>query len=268
MNRMTTENELSFNPKQIIVTKGLVKFMEYDRIKNQALQLAEQINTVEVNEDNIKESKKLLAAVNKKIKELEDERIRIKKLMLEPYEEFEGQVKEIVKIVKDADAEVRGQVREMEENERSLKEIELHEMFLKRRKQYPMFDGLINFLHFLENRHLNKTVSIDAVEKEMIDFLERTKKDFEVISSMDHAGRIMAAYLEDLHLANAIQQIARENAREKEIEASRVFFKQPTEKMIHYLVSVKVYNQKELKLLERILQENEFEFMTDKVTIH
>ena len=52
--------ELTFNPKQIIVTQGLVKFTEYQRIKDQAIALAEQIKTVEVNEDNIKESKKLL----------------------------------------------------------------------------------------------------------------------------------------------------------------------------------------------------------------
>ena len=65
------------------------------RVKQQALQLAENLQSVEVNEDNLKQSKKLLAAVNRRKKELDDERIRIKKVMLEPYQEFEEQVKEI-----------------------------------------------------------------------------------------------------------------------------------------------------------------------------
>ena len=52
----------------------------------QAVIYQNQIKAVEVNEENIKESKKLLAAVNKRLKELEDKRISVKKMMLEPYQ--------------------------------------------------------------------------------------------------------------------------------------------------------------------------------------
>lgn len=260
-----TETELSFNPKQIIVTQGLVKFTEYERIKEQAKTLAGIITTFEVTEENIKESKKLLAAVNKRCKELEDERIRIKKMMLEPYQEFEDQVKEIVGIVKEADTVVRQQVKRLEEMERMTKYNDLDEIFQKRLQHYKTLEDLILFEHFVQPRHLNKTTSIDNAETEMIAFLEKTKIDFNVIASMNYSSEILSAYMVSFDLAAAMQKVNQEWERKKAIENSNAIKKQPAENLISYLVTVKVYNQKELKLLEMILQENQFEFITDKV---
>ena len=98
------QHDLMLNMQEIQVKQGSVLFSDYEEIKEQAHKLAKHIEAFEVNESNLKESKKLLAAVNKKCKQLEDARIKIKKMMLEPYQDFENQVKEIVLIVKDADA--------------------------------------------------------------------------------------------------------------------------------------------------------------------
>ncbi|OXS65128.1 hypothetical protein B1B04_25170, partial [Lysinibacillus sp. KCTC 33748] len=59
---------LKVNIEQIRVTPGVIQFQEYESLKQQALQLAEQIEQVEVSEENIQHSKKLLAAVNKRVK--------------------------------------------------------------------------------------------------------------------------------------------------------------------------------------------------------
>lgn len=98
-----------------VVKQGSILFPAYKKIKSDSLLLAQQIENIEVTEENVKQSKKLLAAVNKEVKNLESERILIKKEMLEPYNEFEKQVKEIVSIVKTADEMVRQQVTQMEE---------------------------------------------------------------------------------------------------------------------------------------------------------
>ena len=132
------ENELMLNMQQIRVVQGSVDFQNYERVKQQALQLAENLQTVEVNEDNLKQSKKLLAAVNRRKKELDDERIRIKKVMLEPYQEFEQQVKEITLIVEAANETVRQQVKHLEEQERQAKQEQLAEIFHKRKALYSL----------------------------------------------------------------------------------------------------------------------------------
>ena len=142
------ENELlKVDIEGIQIVQGLVNFNDYQRIKKEAEALAEQIKTVEVNEENVKASKKLLAVVNKRLKELEDTRIGIKKTMLEPYQLFEEQVKEIVGIVKEADAEVREQVKLLEEFDRIEKEDAIKAIWDKRIIKYSL-GSLIPFEDF------------------------------------------------------------------------------------------------------------------------
>ena len=259
-------NDLLLDVQQIIVIQGSVEFNEYENIFHQAQELAEQLEKVEVNEENLKESKKLLAAINKRVKELEEKRISVKKVMLEPYQLFEDQVKNIVAVVKNADNEVRQQIKRLEEIERNEKEEILENIFYKRKKMYSLGD-LIEFEDFLLPGHLNKTVSIEAVEKEMINFLEKTEKDYQVILSLDEPEKIVSVYICCFDLGQAINYVQEQRQREEQIKASGAIKKQPTENQIAYLVNVQVYNQKELKLLEMLLQENDFEFNTDKVVL-
>lgn len=267
-NELMKENEMTNAIQEIQVVQGSVVFGAYEELKKQASNLASQIMTVEVNDDNVKLSKKLLATVNKRVKELEDKRISIKKVMLEPYVDFENQVKEIVQIVRDADAHVRNQVKELEEQEREKKHFALQDIFDKRKKMYS-FGELLDFTNsFLQQRHLNKTVSIESVEKEMVQFFEQHQKDLTVIEKMDDSGALYSHYLNCFDLGSALTLWNEEKERQAQIERNlKVVKLQPTEKEIGFLVSVKVYNQKELKLLERILQENEFEYTTDKVVL-
>src|SRR5699024_12332068 len=65
-----------------------------------------------------------------------DRRISIKKEMLQPYNTFESQVKDIVSIVKQADNVVRSQVKEIEERDREAKRQELEALFNKRSEEH------------------------------------------------------------------------------------------------------------------------------------
>jgi hypothetical protein len=264
-NELMKENQMANAIQNIQVVQGSVVFGSYEELKRQATELAENIKTVEVSEDNVKLSKKLLASVNKRLKELEDKRISIKKIMLEPYQEFEDQVKEIVGIVKDADAFVRDQVKELEEQERADKKHQISVLWESRVKHYTFYD-LVPFEDFLKSKHLTKTMSIQAVEKEMIHFLECIQSDIHVLYTMDDSEEYVDAYLQCLNLGQAMTQVKEKKQRQAQIVKNTKAVKlQPTENEIAFLVSVKVYNQKELKLLEMILQENQYEYTTDKV---
>jgi hypothetical protein len=256
-------NEIKLDVDQIVITPGSIVFNEYKAIKNQAQKLADQIVKVEVNDENLKQSKKLLAAVNKRLTELEDKRKSVKKAMLEPYEVFEDQVKEIVGIVKEADAEVRKQVKDLEEAERQEKEDRLKQIFNERIKFYD-FSKLVQFNDFLKPEYLNKSKSINSIEEEMVQFLEKIETDIKVMNTMEKAERIVSAYFSTFDVVQAIDQINKEDERTKEIEASGAIKKSPAEK-IAFVLSVQVYNQKELKFLEMLLKENGFKFHIDKV---
>ena len=249
------QNELMLNLQQIKVTQGSVEFGDYETIKHQAIKLADFIKTVEVNEDNLKESKKMLAAVNKRKKELEDERIRIKKVMLEPYQGFEAQVKDIVAIVDDANDVVRQQVKQLEEIERQQKQDVLQELFEKRKKMYTL-SNVLHFDHFFQPKYLNKTTSIEAVENEMIDFLEGTEKDMKVMQNLQDTISYIHAYLKCFDLATAISQVDEEKQRKQQIQAFQGKPKAAALKRFTFIV----FNEKDKMLLEMFMQQNQIQY--------
>src|SRR5690625_3969254 len=223
-----------FDHDQINVQKGIVEFNGFEKLKQEALQLSEQIQQVEVTDENIQSSKKLLAAVNKRVKEMEDRRISIKKEMLEPYNEFERQVKEIVNIVKDADNLVREQVRGLEEQERMEKREKIKEIFDKRIKQYT-FSEVFTFDHFITPKHLNKSSSIKSVESEMVDLLEKKESDMKVIDNLPNRHDVLMEYIDTKDLSVAINIVNDREAWKKQI-STKVPDKQ--EKKEVFLISI------------------------------
>lgn len=256
------QNEVTFPETEIMIQPGTVVFQSYEAIKEQAELLAEKIKTVEVTEENVKDSKKLLAAVNRKVKELEDGRISVKKMLLESYVKFEEQVKEIVTIVKDADTVVRQQVKHLEETERAEKHAILEERFLKRIVHYT-FRDLFHFRDFIKPKHLNKTVSVDAVEKEMVEFLEKITRDFNAIGKMQDAEAILTHYVEVKDLAEAITLHEASKARKQAVVDSQAI-KEPVNKTA-YLVSIRCENDMEVTILQRMLEGTGFHCTVDKI---
>jgi hypothetical protein len=255
------ENEIiQLNMEAIEVRQGTVSFPFYDDLKSQALELAANMENVEVNEETIKDSKKLLAAVNKRVKELEDRRIKIKRLMLEPYDTFEKQVKEIVGIVKEADETLRQQVRNLEEMDRIEKRNILESIFNKRKALYTLGD-LIDFgENFLESKHLNKTQSIEKTEEEMIVFLEKTEKDVKVMQRLQDVQAHLQCYLEHFDLALAMTQVNQEKERKARIEQSQAVAKNQNATIVKTFT---VYDEKDFLLVEMYMKNNRIKFTVE-----
>ena len=244
--------ELKVFETQIEAREGVINFSGYEELKEQALQVAEHINTMEVTEENVKETKKILATVNKAIKNLNDERIAIKKKMLEPYNIFESQIKEIESIVKTADERVRAGVRELEEKERSLKKDEIYSIWMLRVDQYE-FAKLMTFGDFLNPQHLNKSTTMKKVEEDMVNFLESAERDIKLLSGMDNSEDLIRSY-RDVKDVTIVLEL--ENKR---IEDMKSIKEQLKDVDIESFV-FKVFNKKDKKLVEILLEENDIDY--------
>lgn len=254
-------NELAFNIQNIIVTPGHVIFNEFDSLKEQASRLADMISEVAVTEENIQVSKKMLAAVNSKVKEMESRRISIKKEMLQPYDSFEKQVKEIVNIVKTADNLVRDQLRTLEERERDEKQDKVAEIFGKRIGQYELFHDMFGFEDFIKPQHLNKSTSMKSVELDMVKWLEKKDSDFKVILALPNGNDVLSEYLDTKDLAVAINIVNDRETRKKEVIA-----KKPTNSIVtKYIITID--SEKDFRLLELFMKSNEIQYKSEKVGI-
>ncbi|WP_260502247.1 DUF1351 domain-containing protein [Listeria seeligeri] len=244
------------NIESPVVTQGSILFPAYKKIKSDSLLLAQQIENIEVTEENVKQSKKLLAAVNKEVKNLESERISIKKEMLEPYNEFEKQVKEIVSIVKTADEMVRQQVTQMEEEEREDKKLVLKRMFEKRIRMYD-FKTYFTFDDFIENRHLNKSLSINKIESEMVEWLTKIETELKIIETMPYPDEIIAEYKETKDLAVSAQIVSDRHKAQEVIKEAKNDIK---DEQLHTKITFTLFDEKDVKLVEMFMQQNKIKF--------
>jgi hypothetical protein len=252
------ESELmALDVEQITLQQGNINFPEYTQLKAQAQELAEWISNIEVDPDNVKENKKLLAAVNKSVNELETRRKAIKNCMLEPYLQFEEQVKEIVSIVKDADEIVRQQVKALEEQERQNKRAAIEEIFNKRIVHYS-FRDLFSFADFLKPQHLNKTASIDSVEKDIIAFLSKITADLKAIESMPDAKDVLSCYLDTKDLAGALTLYQKNKQQKERIEQAQALKADDEEQLGVWEFSL--YNEKDAKLAALLLDQNKIKY--------
>lgn len=258
------ENELQLEMESVLVTQGNIVFKEFQQLKDQALDLAAEIEKVEVTDENIKQSKKMLAAVNKRVKELDARRITIKNLLLEPYKAFEDQVKEIVSIVKTADETVRVQVRELEERDREEKRGILKDLFSKRIVHYS-FRDLFDFMDFFHPSHLNKSMSIEAVENEMIAFLEKLSRDLKAIETMPDAATIMTYYKDSKDVATALTLAAQAEQQKRKVQESQAL-KKPLKPSKQWEITV--FHEKDFRMVEMFMQHNDIEFLYDELNYY
>jgi len=185
----------------IQLTKGS---LEYDLtyVKSQSEQLAEFLKGSVVTEDTVKENKKLISNANKVIKALEDERKSIKKALLEPYGQFEKEIKEIKLILDDANLSVKTQVDHFEDIERSERVEAIHVKYDLKSQAYAEL-SFTNFDDFFTESLANKSATNKAIDEAILNYFESTRKDYDMIQMQEDSSQILAEYLitKDLHEA-------------------------------------------------------------------
>lgn len=253
-------NYLDLKNENIKVVKPIISFPEYEKLMDQGKEVAEFIESIELDDSNIKQVKKVLASANKAIKELNDRRIAIKKEILEPYEVFNSQIKDIEKIVKDADTKLRNEVRKLEEIERDSKRDQIEEIWNKRISQYQ-YAKLMDFDDFLDNKHLNKSRSMKSVEEDMVDKLERFERDLEILSKRDDKKDGISLYKEFKDLGTVLQVL---KEKEEEIEKQKEVLKEiETDKEEVYIF--RIVGKKDKNFVEMLLKENDIEYKLEEI---
>lgn len=219
-------NELQLNQKiDVKVQPAVVTTTGYDELLESVKRLKERIETVKVTEDNVQESKKLRAAVNKEIDKLKKSRTAVKRELLAAMDDLDSQIKEVTGLAADANGAIDAQIKELEEQARSEKYQKVTALFIKYSKQYDLpkliADGLVDMFLAAHGQVLNKSVAMTKVESTIVDFLESVYKDTQAISVLPHAEPTLAEYSRNLDLPQAMKTVAERVAREKAAEIEK-----------------------------------------------
>ena len=187
---------------------GLIIFDNYLLYKNKAEEARDFLKQLDVTPDSEQECKRTVATARKISEQLNQEKIRIKKDVLAPYMEIEDKVKEIIAIITEGENVARDKLKAIDDQRREEKKAEIRKIWDARCGSF--IAGVhLTFEHFLQDRHLNKTVPISEVEHEMVVFLMHKSDDIQYLSEKPLGEEYIEEYGKCLNPLKAMQEVDR-----------------------------------------------------------
>lgn len=174
----------------------------FEELKKEITERAELYKTLVYTDDQIKQAKTDRASLNKFVKALSDERIKVKKQCLQPYEEFEAKIAELTRIVNEPIQLIDNQVKHYEEYQKQKKHDEIKVLFFS--LEHPDW---LTFEQIDDPRWQNASASMKSIEESMKFILDSVAKATETIANLpEFAFEAMEVYKTTLDLTKAINE--------------------------------------------------------------
>ena len=155
----------------------------YDELKSWVQEKVEVYGKIAYTEETMKDAKKDKADLNRIKKALNDERIRLERDYMKPFEDFKGKTKELIGILDEPVRIIDRQVKEFEERQKAEKrqEIELHFSTIDK-PEWLQLEQIWN------PKWLNKTVTMKTIREEMQASVEKIEKDLATLAELPEFG--------------------------------------------------------------------------------
>ena len=183
---------------------GFVKEIQWnnEELKTEISEKMQDYKNLVFTEETIKEAKRDRANLNKLKNAFEDERKRIKRQCMAPYERFETQVKELIALIEEPIRLIDAQIKEVEDQKRQEKRKGIEELF-----------GSIGFQNFVtldmifDEKWLNASVPMSKIEEQMKSRMFEIGDAVLAIHNLpEFSFEAMEVYKKTLDLTQAIQE--------------------------------------------------------------
>lgn len=231
------------------IQDGVIRFDAYENLKQRALEARDYLKALEITKDTEPECKRIVASARKVSDQLNQEKIRIKKEVLAPYMDFEAKIKEIMGIVSEGEDAARDKLKELEDARKAEKASQISEIWEQRAPNF-LAGKYFTFTNWLTERHLNKTVAMSAVEKEMVDFMVTASRALKYLLALPLGDEYAAEYVQTRKVETAIEHV--DNRHKLSADAN-------TEK---YMV-VKITGKADVILAKQLLKDVNYKIMEE-----
>lgn len=212
----------------VIINPDEGKFLDkIDWNKDEFMELVasitEQYTDVVYTDENMKLAKEDLAKLRKMKSAISDRRIAFKKVFMEPFDNFEKEVKEVVALIEKPISMIDGQVKAYEEKVKTEKKRKLEEYF---DSIVGNLDGTLSFGQVFDQRYMNANVTIKKASEDIRSKVEKVRTDFSTIETMceeKYHSALKVNYMQHLDISRTLNECARyrEIDRRKEEERLR-----------------------------------------------
>lgn len=201
---------------------GFLQHIEWnaEEIRKQVSVMMSAYIDVVYTEDTMKSAKDDRATLNKFKKVIEDRRKEVKKKCMEPYEQFEKEVKEITALIDKPISMIDSQIKDYEENQKAEKKVQIKAVY---DESIGDFGADLPFERVFDTRYLNATFSLSKAMSEVIEKIEKFKTDLVTINNLNskHKLNVRDVYVRTLDLSQAMTEDRRLRELEERLEADR-----------------------------------------------
>lgn len=224
------------------------------KIKEEIKNKLEEYKAENYDINSIDKAKEDKAMLNRTAKKLNDERIKLEKEFMKPFDEFKVVVKEITEMIKDSSSKIDEIVKEVENKDKEEKKKAILVIFESEVKELK---DVLKFEKVFDERYLNKTFKIEDVEKDLISKLDKIRNDLITISELHSKYEIELKndYLNNFDLGMVIRKNSeltqREEALKNQVEETKKVIEEQKEEKVQEIVKkvIEIRDTKEPKKL-------------------
>lgn len=171
-------------------------------------------------EANMKQAKADRAELNNLVKAIEERRKMVKKIINEPYDVFEKELKEVLALIQKPVGIIDRQVKAFEDQQKEEKKKSIQ-------KSYDEVIGdlaeVLPFERVFDIRYLNQTYKLATAQVEVKEKVEKVRTDLETIDSLESKYKLNAkdVYIKTLDLSKALAENKRLSDLEEKLEAEK-----------------------------------------------
>lgn len=216
--------------------KHEIQFVGYDKTLEDVRRLVAEMEQQEVTEENIQTSKKLIASINKQIKELDKERLAVKREIMTPYDELNEKIQLLKSELNKGVTHINVQIKEITAREQEQRKLQIKDLFKKYQKSYnaPQWLTFDKFIAKNPTLITNKATSAKKIREAVVSYFETFKQDYELLKTQypdkDDRSAILIAYSKNGHnmqeaiidYANMIAEKERLEIEQKRIKKTKV----------------------------------------------
>lgn len=206
INEVTLPEQITFN---------------YEELKQELTDKVSMYETLVYTDDQIKEAKSDKANLNKLKKALNDERIRLEKEYMTPFNDFKSKINEIISIIDKPVAVIDKQVKEFEEKKKQDKLDEITNFF-----NSTLHPDWMHLSQIMNEKWLNASVSMKSVKDDIDARLDQIENDLSTLNSLPEFGfEAQEVYKSSLDINKALNEGRRLSEIQKkktEYEATQV----------------------------------------------
>ncbi len=202
---------------ELIIKTDLQAFpavIEYnhEELKSELSEQLQKYKNIVVTEDSIKEFKADKANLNRLKTALEDKRKEVKKQCLQPYENFEKNIKELIALIEEPIKVIDSQLKEIESKKKEEKANEIEKIYYD---NIGKFEQLVPLDKIFHSKWLNTTYKLNDITLEIKEVYSNIENGLQIIEGLntEFKQEIKDKFFETLDITKALS----ENVRLKEL---------------------------------------------------